>query len=102
MSEEKPTEALPEGASVSPERARDIAFGERLKAILANKGQRRTPDNLESLDLLVELDEPELLIKVLRKIAHDRARGSRTWGAIYDNLSFVEEALEVANRPQRT
>jgi hypothetical protein len=56
-----------------------------------------------SLDLLISLNEPESLIRELRKIAGDNYAGEESrkrWQAIARMCERTEEVFEVYNRPK--
>jgi hypothetical protein len=82
--------ALPEGAAVD-ESAADFARREDLPPLHSKF------ESADSLDLLAALDEPELLVRALKKLADER-RG-KGWAVVKTWAGYTEEALRIANEP---
>lgn len=96
-SESTETGALPEGAAIA---ARSAAPDLGVPLF------RTQFDAPTSLDVLVQLDEPELLIKELKDIAKSQPAHDKRWIGIFRLCERAEEYFEVihrpeANRPQR-
>jgi hypothetical protein len=58
---------------------------------------RFSDPNADSLDMLVTLNEPELLMRALHRLAGERT--SRSWGVVARYAGIAEEALKAANEP---
>lgn len=88
MGEEK--EPLLEGALFNAELAGAGHSGARA---------RSGPD-LTSLDMLVELDEPEQLMRELKRIADERPKTDKRWVGVSRLCERYAEYTEVINRPE--
>jgi hypothetical protein len=91
-----PTGALPEGAA-KPERS--TADPAQCLGLPPFRAKYSRPDDLgpDSLDMLAALDEPELLMHALRKLAN--ARPGKSWAIIDQHVGYAITSLKVANEP---
>ena len=66
------------------------------------QGRKYTPDDLKaaSLDLLVELDEPELLMKELAQIANSRP--GKSWQIVDQYTRYALVSLKNENEPKQS
>jgi hypothetical protein len=85
------TGALPEGA------ARQSANPAQRAGMQAARVESATSS---CLDLAAAMDEPEQLIRELKRIAAERSGDSRAWEGIRRLCERAEEYFEVINRPE--
>lgn len=84
---------MPEDAAAHEKPADDPVSGESVPPFRG--GAQPTGD----LDLLVALDEPEQLIRELKRLAGERGRDQR-WDGIVKMCERAEEYFEHLNRPK--
>jgi hypothetical protein len=83
--------ALPEGAE------RSAADSARRASMQALSGQSAAAS---CLDLAAALDEPETLIRELKRIAEERDSSDKRWIGVRRLCERAEEYFEVMNRPE--
>jgi hypothetical protein len=89
-----PAGSMLEGASLPPKSAADPLRREDLQAF------RTRPQPAANLDLLVEMNEPESLIRELKRIAGCFPHSDRRWHGVFRLCERAEEYFESINRPQ--
>jgi hypothetical protein len=86
--------ALPEGAAVAEESAAGAAQRDRVPPFHPG------PIPAASLDLLVSMNEPELLIRELKKIAGQYPKEDKRWLGVLRICERGEEYFDHINKPQ--